>query len=602
MSWGLHSECLGIIVMDSSVPNSGEALEAKIMKESLLRRKLKRKSERPKSHFRIPYSPGQDLDYLLLLCCKELEDRPDSEQGLFIRASVYLKKGQVPEALADCNAILQRNPQHAGAFYVRGCAYEQAGKLDLSFADFTTALALDPSHVNAAYAKATCQNKMGNLDQAIDDYCSALDLDQFQTRGSIKPSSISTTNCSESASVEELFTPSNRQPPRASFDPVEPLRVKVDLRQRPNLSQDQQAEFCYLQGASERKQKDFAGAVKSFDKALTFNPKHYKALFSKAFCLEKLGLVDSATAIYSEVVRLDPTCAIAFYNRGISFDKAGFPDKALADFNKAISLDSSRPDFYHNRGLVHKKLRSIDQAISDFTFALRIKSDYWKSLLNRAHCHELNTDRRRAVSDFLNVLQFDPENQVALEHLAKLYKKGGNLEESLNACSRLVTVSPTPEVYILRALAYESLGKVNEAVADLNSAIELERDNAASWSERGSFYARNERYAEALSDLTRALELDPQDIQAYSSRALVYRKTERYVQAIDDYTVEMKLSEPSIRSLSFRGYCAAKLDRFEDAISDFTEVLSMDENNMNALFNRGISLVRLGEHRLVDST
>ena len=340
--------------MDGRLPSNGEALEAKILKESLMRRKLKRKSSATRAPFRIPYSPGQDLDYLLLLCCKELADRPDSEQGLFIRASVYLKKGLMAETLADCNTILQRNPQHAGAFYIRGCAYEQASKLDLSFADFTTALALDPAHVNAAYAKATCQNKMGNLDQAIEDYCSALELDQFQIRGSIKPSSISTTNCSESASVEELLTPSNRQPIRTSLEPVNPpLRVKVDLRHRPNLSLEQQAELSYLQGANERKQKDFAGAVKSFDKTLSANPKHFKALFSKAFCLEKLGLVDAATAVYTEVVKLDPTCAIAFYNRGISFDKASSPDKALADFNKAISLDSTRQDFYHNRGWVH---------------------------------------------------------------------------------------------------------------------------------------------------------------------------------------------------------------------------------------------------------
>ena len=206
------------------------------------------------------------------------------------------------------------------------------------------------------------------------------------------------------------------------------------------------------------------------------------------------------------------------------------------------------------------------------------------------------------MEDFSTVLQFDPENQVALEHLAALYQQTGSLEESLNACTRLITISPTPHFYLLRARALESVGKRSEAGADLNSAVELERDNAASWSERGAFYARTEQYTEAIRDLTRALELNPQDTQAYSTRALMYRKTERFAEAMDDYTSEMRLAPPNVRSLSFRGYCAAKLDRFPASVQDFTEVLKLDPSNLNANFNRGISLFRLGEYRQVSTT
>ena len=599
----------------SDIHSLPEALEAKIIKETLLRRKLHRRSAPPKPSFRLPYSaPTQDLDYLLQLCCKEIAERPGSQQGLFIRASVFLKRTQYSEAIADCNALLGVNPQHPGAFYVRGCAYERSGKLDLSFADFTTALALDPTHVSAAFAKATCQNKMGNLDQAIEDYCSALELDLFQASamapGIVKTPSISTTNCSESASVEGLASPSNTsskrfaltdpRPPRLSADTSPPpLRVRVDLRTRSSLSQEQQADFYYAQGCAERKQKDFAAAVKSFDKALSIYSRHYKALFSKAFCLEKLGLVDFASAIYSEVIHIDPVCAIAYYNRGITYEKAGSLERALSDFDKAVSLDSTRPDFYHNRGLVLKKLRNIDRAIEDFSTAVRVRSDHWKSTLNRAHCFELKGDRQRAIEDYLRVLKYDPENQATLQHLADLFGKVGRLEESLACCSRLVTVSPTPDFYVLRGHAYERLGRRSDALTDLNTAIELERDNGSSWAERGTFFVKDGKFEEAIRDLTRALELDPQDAKSYGSRAQVYRKTECYSQAISDYTAEMRHSQPTIKSLSFRGYCSAKIGHFETAVQDFSAVVQLDPSNTNALYNRGISLFRLGEHRKV---
>lgn len=600
--------------MDQS-QQAPEELEAKIIKETLLRRKLYRRLVPPKPAFRLPYSaPNQDLDYLLQLCGKELAERPNSQQGLFIRASVFLKREQYAEAITDCNALLIVNPQHAGAFYVRGCAYERSGRLDLSFADFSTALALDPTHVSAAFAKATCQNKMGNLDQAIEDYCSALELDLFQASagalGSVKTPSISTTNCSESASVEGLASPSNTSSKRYSrTDSVParlstatsppPLRVRVDLRTRSTVPSDQQADFYYFQGCAERKQKDFAAAVRSFDRVLALQKTHIKALFSKAFCLEKLELVDYATATYTEVLRIDPQCAIAYYNRGITYEKSGNLEKALSDFDKAVSLDQSRPDFYHNRGLVLKKLKNMEKAIEDFSNAVRTKTDHWKSLLNRAHCYETIGDRAKAIDDYARVLVYDPENQAALQRLADLLAKVGRPEDSLACCSRLVSVAPTPDFYVLRAHAFERLGRRAEALSDFNAAIDLERDNPLSWAERGAFLVKDTKFPEAISDLSRALELDPHDAKSYASRAQAYRKLERFSQAIADYSSEIQHSQPTMKSLSFRGYCEAKIGRFEEAVRDFTEVVKLDPMNINALYNRGISLYRLGEHRRV---
>ena len=53
------------------------------------------------------------------------------------------------------------------------------------------------------------------------------------------------------------------------------------------------------------------------------------------------------------------------------------------------------------------------------------------------------------------------------------------------------------------------MGRYDEALADLNRAIELDPDDAGAFGRRGETYIALGNYDEALADLNRAIELDP---------------------------------------------------------------------------------------------
>lgn len=55
----------------------------------------------------------------------KLKNNPNHEKALYIRASSYLKKGLLGEAIDDCNSLIKLNPDNSNAFYVRGSAYEK---------------------------------------------------------------------------------------------------------------------------------------------------------------------------------------------------------------------------------------------------------------------------------------------------------------------------------------------------------------------------------------------------------------------------------------------------------------------------------------------
>ena len=127
------------------------------------------------------YRQALDVDNLIQVCSKKLEEEPTHSKALFIRSSSLLKKGELKEALQDCESLLRLDQNNAGAYYIRGCAYEKLGAIDQSISDFTKVLELDPDHINAAYARGACENKRGNFAAAIEDYNMALEKDQGAT-------------------------------------------------------------------------------------------------------------------------------------------------------------------------------------------------------------------------------------------------------------------------------------------------------------------------------------------------------------------------------------------------------------------------------------
>jgi len=71
------------------------------------------------------YRQALDVDNLISVCTKKLDEDRTHKKALFIRGSSYLKKGMLEEAIEDCNELMELDPDDAGAYYVRGCTLEK---------------------------------------------------------------------------------------------------------------------------------------------------------------------------------------------------------------------------------------------------------------------------------------------------------------------------------------------------------------------------------------------------------------------------------------------------------------------------------------------
>ena len=208
------------------------------------------------------------------------------------------------------------------------------------------------------------------------------------------------------------------------------------------------------------------------------------------------------------------------------------------------------------------------------------------------------------------------------------------LAESMDIYSELIDAkSDEGRLYTMRAGAWWSAGKTEEAKGDFDRAIELGYDASHAFMSRGLFYASQGNQEKAIEDYTKAIEKDLKDTSPRINRAASYVLIGKHDLAIDDYSKAIE-SQPanailyqqravaykalgqldetindlgkaievagavnaeSIPAHMSRGYLYFQLSKHAEAIDDFGAVVQINPKAAVAYNNRGYNLFQLGK-------
>lgn len=167
-----------------------------------------------------------------------------------------------------------------------------------------------------------------------------------------------------------------------------------------------------------------------------------------------------------------------------------------------------------------------------------------------------------------------PEMACAWRDRGEL-KTGMLDEEALYDLSHAIRLDPKdPEAYHKRALAKHGMGRCEQAVADLDMAIQLD-PKAAYYHARGKVKYEIDRYEDAVDDYGEALRLDPGNLKARYDRAWSYEQLQRYEDALHDYDTILR-TDPGLPRIYFeRGELKSMLGRHEEALSDYEKSVEL---------------------------
>jgi tetratricopeptide (TPR) repeat protein len=130
-----------------------------------------------------------------------------------------------------------------------------------------------------------------------------------------------------------------------------------------------------------------------------------------------------------------------------------------------------------------------------------------------------------------------------------------------------------------RARARSAEGRLSEALEDLEHAASHGGENEPGLLvERGSLYRQFGRFDEALDDLNRALELEPDHPEGHFQRGAVYYHLRDYEAALADFDRCVRAEPESAPPYFNRALTRAALHRMAEARSDLESFLRLSKD------------------------
>ena len=183
---------------------------------------------------------------------------------------------------------------------------------------------------------------------------------------------------------------------------------------------------------------DWAGASKSFARAMELNPKYATAPQWNAWYLFAMGRFDEALASMQRAQELDPLSLIINDHLGYALLLAGKPEEALAQCLKTRELDPAFPWVYWRLGSVYLALGRFDESIEAYRTVVRMT-----------------------------------DGGVGLGYEGVALARAGRMEEASAVLARLEKLRESRYVSPLEfALVYAALGRIDDAMTSLEQAYE----------------------------------------------------------------------------------------------------------------------------------
>ncbi len=138
------------------------------------------------------------------------------------------------------------------------------------------------------------------------------------------------------------------------------------------------------------------------------------------------------------------------------------------------------------------------------------------------------------------------------------------------------------------------LGRYEQAIPDLDKAIQFDPKRATAYQNRGAAYNSLGQYERALKDLDTALKLDPRCAGAYCNRGVAHDGLKQYDQALLDLSEALRLRPRNPTILLNRAGLYAKLGMLDSAVRDYDEAVRIGGGSLAAYVGMAEAHARLG--------
>jgi tetratricopeptide (TPR) repeat protein len=295
-----------------------------------------------------------------------------------------------------------------------------------------------------------------------------------------------------------------------------------------------------------------------------------------------------------------PPTSIFYHIRGLARIKLGQREAGQADLKLARESRATLALDHNLLGSAAYWARNKSEAVQHHLAALRVEAThYWTLMrLGYALCDlgENEQDYTAAVAVFTGCILKRPKHVHAYFCRGIAFQHLGRFDEALTDYTKAIELNPNNFWHWYnRGNAYRKLNLPRKALPDYTKAVELEPKFAQAWYNRGNAYVELGQPQKAVADYTKAIELEPKFAQAWYNRGYAYRKLNLPQKALPDYTKAIELEPKFAQAWCNRGNAYRKLNLPQKALPDYTKAIELEPKLASAWCNRGNAYLELGQ-------
>jgi tetratricopeptide (TPR) repeat protein len=265
------------------------------------------------------------------------------------------------------------------------------------------------------------------------------------------------------------------------------------------------------------------------------------ALFDAGLALKDLQDFDGARRKFEEALALNPHHGDAHHWLGVMFarDPSRYAD-AVRHIELALAVDPLIPDGWIDLGTVHYLMRDFPKAATCFRAALEAAPDSSMGHANLGLALKEAGRVQEALVHLRRAHELAPETEGTLRSLVASLIESEAYEEALRVSENAVTRRPASYVaQFCLGFARQKADDLSQALTCYDKALEYRSDDPELHNNRGSTLQFLGRMEEARASYERAIEVGPDFLPAIFHRGLLHLMRGDYARGWPDF--EMRL-------------------------------------------------------------
>lgn len=283
------------------------------------------------------------------------------------------------------------------------------------------------------------------------------------------------------------------------------------------------AKYYVQRGQAYRSVREYQLALNDLTMAIQLEPSA-ESYRERAWTYNMMQKWQEAIEDCDNAIKRDPSYADAYVSRARSYCALNNWEKALQDSEKAIKLGSPNSVTYTNHALALWKTGRVDEALKNLRKSLMLDSTSYLALNMRSKIYAEIGKYDKAIEDLSAILAEKPDDFPRMAERADLYVKNKQYEEGAAEAKRLMSLSDHPWGHRVLGRAYLGMGKINEALSELEAALRQTPNDDYCLTQLGITYRTMKDYDKAIKYFNEAISRNPNFKDAYLERAEAFSK------------------------------------------------------------------------------